>query len=246
MIMWFRSVSMAFAISLSPALAQEARPDPFSPLTCLLQPSRSSQIGSDHIGLIRSVNVRRADRVKQGDVLVVLDPAVIEAEIALNQVSIDSLRARLARSQSLAERRLIPAEEIEQLRTDLRVAEATLARTRIVLDRTLIRAPFDGVIADVMVSEGELTGNEPLLRLTETSEIRVEMVFIDAAFGRISIGQHVALSLPLTGDTVTATISAIDPFLDPSSNTFLVSARLDNAEGKIPVGLGCDLTGWAG
>lgn len=245
--MVFRAACLAVCLLWSGAALAQEKSDPLpDPLTCLVQPARVSEIGSDHVGLVRSVNIRRADRVAQGAVLVELDPAVIEAEITLNQVTIDGLRARLARSESLGERQLIPADEIEQMRTDLKMAEATLARTRIALDRTRILAPFDGVVTDVLVAPGELTGSEPLVRLAATTELKVEMVFIDAAFGRLSLGDPVTLSLPLIDRSVTARIDAIDPFLDPASNTFLVSARIENADGTIPAGIGCAVTGWAG
>lgn len=242
MVLRFPALIGAMMAATAAGAQQQPVPDP---LTCLVEPARVSEIGSDHIGLVHAVNVRRADRVRQGDILVELDPAVIRAEMAVNQVSIDSLRARLARTENLAQRQLIPADEIEQMRTDLKLAEATLARTRIALDRTRIVAPFDGVVADVMVAEGELTGSEPLIRLAATTELKVEMVFVDAAFGRIAVGQPVTLNLPLIGRTVTAKIDAIDPFLDPASNTFLVSARFGNADGAVPAGIGCAVTGWA-
>ena len=44
-----------------------------------------------------------------------------------SSVTVDGLRARIARSETLGERRLIPVDEIEQMRTDLKLAEATLA-----------------------------------------------------------------------------------------------------------------------
>lgn len=230
------------------AVAQENLPDPaadpLQPLTCLLQPWRVSAIGSDHIGLISAVNVRRADRVKAGDILVELDNAVPLAEIVVNQVTVDGLRARIARSETLGERRLIPVDEIEQMRTDLKLAEATLARSQIALDKTRIRAPFDGVVTEVRVAEGQLTGNDPLVQLAETRDLRAEMVFLDAAFGQIALDQSVTLALPLTGEEVTARVTAIDPFLDPASNTFVVSAVVANTDGAIPAGIGCAVTGW--
>jgi RND family efflux transporter MFP subunit len=227
----------------APATAEEAA---VTPLTCLLSPVRTSEIGSDHIGLVALVAVRRADRVLAGDVLVELDPAVMQAQMALEQVSIDGLRAKLARSEGLVARKLVAAEEVEQLRTDLKVAEATLERSRIALEQTRIVAPFDGVVADVMVTEGELTGSDPLVRLVETLQLRAEMVFVDAAFGKIAVGQQVTLSLDLIGANVTATVTAIDPFLDPASNTFLVSAMVENGDGAIPAGIGCRVSGWGG
>lgn len=240
--MWVSGVVGGLGIALAVGTAASAQ-EPPAPLTCLLEPARESKIGSDHIGLIRSVNVRRADHVEAGDVLVELDPAMVEAEIRLNQVAIDDLRARIARTEVLGARKLIAQDEIEQMKTELRIAEATLAKTQTELAKTRILAPFDGVVADVFVAEGELTGTEPLIRLTETRTLKAGMVFVDSAFGQFTTGQSVTLVLPLTGAKVTAQITAIDPFLDPASNTFRVTAELANEDGAIPAGIACAFSG---
>lgn len=233
---------MAALLAL-PVPAQTAAPV-LAPLSCLLAANRISQIGSEHIGLVAEVPVRRADRVKAGDVLVRLDPALAKAEVALRQVTADSARARLERAETLATRQLIPAEELETLRSDLRTADATVAQAQLALDKTRILAPFDGVIADVMVSEGELTGNDPLITLIEVSELRAELIMLDSALGEVQLGQTVDMAVPLTSAEITGTVTAIDPFIDPESNTFLVTARVENATGDIPAGVGCSVTGW--
>lgn len=227
---------------VAPAPAQTG--DATQPITCLFAPNRSSAIGIDRIGLINKVAVRRADHVVAGQLLLSLDPADAQAEIVLRQVSVDGLRQKIARSAALVAQNLAPAEELEQMQTDLRVAEATLAQARLMLDKTRVTAPYGGVISEVMVAEGELTGTAPLMRLMETDQLRAEMDFVDQSFGQMRLGQSVELVAPLTGARVQAKVTAIDPFLDPNSNTFHLTATVDNRDNRIPVGVGCQVVRW--
>mmetsp|Transcript_6700 Transcript_6700/g.11727 ORF Transcript_6700/g.11727 Transcript_6700/m.11727 type:complete len:241 (+) Transcript_6700:83-805(+) len=210
-----------------------------APLTCLLVPARSSDIGSDRSGIVISVDVTRGDFVEAGDALVRFDTRLADADLQVAQITINGLQERLGRSEGLLSRNLISRDEIEALRTDLALAMAEQARALIELERGTIRAPFAGYVAEVAIAEGELIGPEPLLRIIEVDQLEAELVFLAGAFGEFEIGEEIALSVELTQASVAATITAIDPFIDPTSNTFTVMAEIDNADLAIPAGSSC-------
>lgn len=254
-------LSLIAGLALSPVHAQDAVQDDVgdasadviymadnamlpAPLTCLLSPRQVSDVGSDRTGIVLSVPAERADFVEKGDVLVRLDSALIEAELARAQISIEAMKERLERFEKLDARNLIAGDEIEKVRTDLRVALAEANQTQLALARTQIRAPFSGYVSQVIVAPGELTGTDPLLRLIDVDTLRAEMVFVDSFFGEISVGDRVTLDISLTGAQVEATVIAIDPFLDVASNSFSVLAHIDNSDRVIPAGVSCDVVGW--
>ncbi|QXT39469.1 efflux RND transporter periplasmic adaptor subunit [Gymnodinialimonas ceratoperidinii] len=210
-----------------------------APLTCLLVPARSSDIGSDRSGIVISVDVARGDFVEAGDPLVRFDTRLADADLQVAQITINGLQERLGRSEGLLSRNLISRDEIEALRTDLALAMAEQARALIELERGTIRAPFAGYVAEVAIAEGELIGPEPLLRIIEVDQLEAELVFLAGAFGEFEIGQEISLSVELTQASVTATITAIDPFIDATSNTFTVMAEIDNPDRAIPAGSSC-------
>lgn len=221
-----------------PLQAQDAQMG-LQPLTCLLVPARISDIGSDRSGIVREVEVRRADLVEAGQPLLQVDTSLAEAELEVSRITIAALEDRLERNEGLLARNLISRDEIGSLRTELDLARAQEARAIAELERATIRAPFSGYIAEVGVSVGELIGPEPLMRLIEVSTLRAELVYLVGAFGELSEGDDLTLRIDLTGTDVVATITAIDPFLDASSNTFTVFADIDNADLTLPAGTSC-------
>ena len=235
--MTIRALSIAGALALS-APAQAQTPEP---LTCLLTPARISDLGTELRATVVEVPVARADRVSQGAALVELDRSLAQADLALAEIAAASLRDRLARTERLARSRLIPTDDLSQLRTDLALAEAELARARSVIERATVRAPFDGFVARIDVAVGELTDAEPLLQLIDVATLRAEMTFPDGDFGRLSPGRPLRLAVDLVDREVDAVVIATDPFLDPASNTFTVTAEIANPDLTLPAGAGCRL-----
>lgn len=237
-------VSLCLVLAV-PAQAQTAGPaaEP-APLTCLLAPARTSDIGSPATGVVREVPVSRSDYVQADDLLVRLDQRFARADLAAAEIRIAALRERIARSARLGESNLIPLDELEQIRTELELAEAEAERARLELEQTEIRAPFAGYVSEIEVAPGELTGADPLLRLIDVSVLEAEMVFVDGALGEIAEGDRVRLAVDLTGAEVAAEVTAIDPFVDSASNTFTVVAEVDNADRALPSGVSCRVAAW--
>jgi membrane fusion protein (multidrug efflux system) len=220
-------------------LATHAAAQSAEPLTCLLAPMRASGVGTDLRGIVTETPVSRGEFVKKGHVLIRLDTALASADRAVTMITAAALRSQIERSERLASGNLIPQDEVEQLRTDLLIAEADIARATLAIERAQIRAPFAGYIAAVMVEQGELIGAEPLVQLIDVSALRAEMVFVDVAFGQMQIGDDLHLVVDLVGADVTGRITSIDPFIYAASNTFSVVAEIGNEDLKIPAGAGC-------
>lgn len=240
-----KALVAVFILAATAAAGQTTAPaaEP-APLTCLLAPARTSDIGSPAAGVVREVPVSRSDYVAAGDLLVRLDQSLARADLAATEIRIEGLRARIDRSARLGETNLIPIDELEQIRTELKLAQAEADRARLELEQTEIRAPFAGYVADIDVAPGELTGAEPLLRLIDVSVLDAEMVFVDEALGQIATGDRVRLAVDRAGTEVDAEVTAIDSFVDPASNTFTVVAEVDNADLSLPSGLSCRVAAW--
>ena len=82
------------------------------------------------------------------------------------------------------------------------------------------------------------------MRLVDVSTLKAEMIFLDSAYGQITLGAEVDLAIDLIGTTVMGRVTAIDPLLDAASNSFSVSATIDNADLAVPAGVSCRVVGW--
>jgi len=87
---------------------------------------------------------------------------------------------------------------------DIRAAEAALARARLDLDRTVIKAPVAGIVTNRNVQVGQrVAGGAPLMTLVPTTGLFVDANFKESQLKTIRIGQKVELKSDLYGGDVT-------------------------------------------
>lgn len=167
------------------ATVQVSRGDIESSVTALgtLQPRRYVDVGAQASGQIRKIHVEAGDQVKEGQLLVEIDPATQQAKLDASRFSIENLQAQLQeqraqhqlaeqkfrRQQNLAAGGATREEDVQtaqaelkatQARIDMfkaqiRQAQASLRSDQAELGYTRIYAPMDGTVVAVDAREGQ-------------------------------------------------------------------------------------------
>jgi multidrug efflux system membrane fusion protein len=121
-------------------------------------------------GAIQSTHFREGALVKQGDLLVTIDPAPYEAAAAQAQAQVSAAQARLDlakveldRGQRLSDNRTISQSDFDQrtgayneAQANLKAAQAALQTAQLNLDYTKVRAPISGRVGKLEVTVGNL------------------------------------------------------------------------------------------
>lgn len=170
--------------------------DPYTPTsvgTAELEPVRSATLAVEAPGRVLAVNAQRGQRVRAGDVIVRLDvgrtsvaaqaasASVTQAEAALAQARREhELTQRLQASGAASQRSLDNAADAERLAAAaLEAAQAQVRVSRRGLTEAILRAPFDGQIAERRVEVGEyLVPGAPVAVLIDNSEL-IARVLLD-------------------------------------------------------------------
>ncbi len=172
-----------------------------------IRPRRSVDVQADIMGRVTELNVQEGDPVTRGQVLLRIDPSQYEAAVARARATVSQARAQEAQArasmiqarQALARARemiardssLVSPQALEEAETQARVqealheaavygveqAQAGLREARDRLEKTVIRAPIDGMITRLNVEEGETaivgTMNNPGSLLLAISDLSV-------------------------------------------------------------------------
>lgn len=155
-------------------------------------------------GRLVAFPAREGAAVAAGEVLARLDPdplvrAVERAELQLAQAERDAERARkLAASNATSE---VRAEDAATARD---LADVALRDAREALSDGVLEAPFDGLVAErVAVTFSNVSPGEPILRLHDMSEVRVEIEVPERVLARAGGLHAIAFSgeLPRGGAT---------------------------------------------
>ena len=111
-------------------------------------------------------------------------------------------------------------------------------RDRSQVDRCLIKAPFDGVVAAVMVEVGEQVGpGVPIARVFDPALIELPLRIPASARGRVAVGDRVVINRTVTDEPIEANITRIAPEDDAGSRTMTVFIELDADGGRVVPGL---------
>ncbi|MDT8409312.1 MAG: efflux RND transporter periplasmic adaptor subunit [Wenzhouxiangellaceae bacterium] len=163
----------------------------------------------------------------------------LEAEIASAEARLSFLEAELSRYQSLAENRLASRTQIDQTRSDrdvavsdLNVARSRLAQVQDQINRTRIRAPFSGIVAERLVQAGERvsTGTQ-VMRVYDPTNLEVVARAPLSYYRYIQPGDDLAVRLG--DDVLTALLRTRVSLGNESSHVFEIRLDLDE---QLPVG----------
>lgn len=228
------------------------------PSTGTLRAKETASISARVPGEIRRILVQPGDRVRAGQLLVVLDDAVARsaldqatsaAEAAARQQAAAQSEASLAavtlaRYQMLKRENSVSSQEFDevekrlqaaQLRADSYAAQTQQARAAVAGARTqlgysALRAPFAGVVTARSADPGTLAApGIPLLQLDGAGPLQVITAVDESMIGSVRMGMGVPVTIAGTTSTVNSAVAQIVPAADPASRSFQVKLDLPPA-----------------
>jgi HlyD family secretion protein len=165
------------------------------------------------------VLVEEGDFVRRGQALAVLDPALLDEQVAQAEVASEKAAAEYARVADLTGRGVIAEETIQQRGFEARSAAARLRDLRQREARLTLRAPVAGRVLARSLRPGEVSGAggaEPYFRLARDGVMELEAEVPEAEFGRFKVGDNVPVMLS-SGEHLTGVIRLISPLVDPQT-----------------------------
>lgn len=192
---------------------------------------RSITLRNEIAGTVRQVILNSGQIVDKGTLLVALDVSVEEADLREQEAQAALAESSLARIQSVGTARAVSELEVDRARAEVDVARAKVARTKAVIERKMIRAPFRSRVGISDVHPGQY--------LNEGTELTTLQGVDDSAYVDFAVAQQVAAALQKDNKVevftakdnakIAAKIVAVDARVDPSTRNATVRARIDNA-----------------
>lgn len=140
-------------------------------LPATIEASREAILSFDIPGKLISLNVEASDRVAQGDVIARIDAQDLENSVAEAKANLARANSDYQRALRLAEREAIAVSQVEARKASRDIAQASFATAKKRLEDATLRAPFDGVIADVSVEQFQTVGANQAIVILQTSGV---------------------------------------------------------------------------
>lgn len=211
--------------------------------TGTLLPDESVVLTAETNGVVEDIHFTEGSRVNKGQLILTLDNADLQAQLRKVQYQIDLASDKEFRQQALLERGAISQEEYDRSLTEMRTLQADSALLSVQLEKTYLRAPFDGIIGLRQVSVGTyLTPNTAIANLVRVNPIKIEFSVPEKYVNRIGQGDSVRFRIESVAGDHTAMVYAKEPRIEVATRTFRMRARARNPANVFTVGSFATLT----
>ena len=214
------------SITMAVAKQQQYRPTATSIGTVLAL--NSITLRNELSGTVRRVSLAPGQVVETGTVLVGLDVSVEEAELAAEKAQADLAETSLARVQRMLDAQAASQEELEQARAARDVALAQMARTRAVIAKKTIRAPFRARVGISDIHPGQYLneGTEITTLQGVDAAANVDFTVAQDVAAQLRPGEQISVFAQDDPHPIAARIVAVDARVDPTTRNAMVRARV--------------------
>ncbi len=220
-------------------------------------PAEEALLSSRASGIVSERRVDIGDKVKAGDVLVVIEAPEIEQELRRARAAADQVRARLLlaeatlqRGESLVDKGHVSVQTVDERRATMQTTQADLAaalaevkRLEEVQSFQSVRAPFDGTIIARHVERGDKVSGDAtqpggyLLRIARLDELRILIDVPQSSALSVKPGANAKVAFAELPGTLTARIVRVSGLIDQASSTMRAELLMPNTDNAIPAGM---------
>ena len=211
-----------------------------------LAAQEQATIAAQVAGQLEKNYVDIGDHVKAGQELALIDTTSYEAlanassaNLARANASAANAAQNLKRIQDLQKERIASTSDLDsavadasRTRSEVKAAEANDAIARLNLDRSRVRAPFDGAVAARLASAGDyLAVGAPIVRLVQTDPLRLRLEVPERESVAIRAGQYTRVTVEGDTNVHRGQIARVAPAIQQENRMLQVEADIPNRGG---------------
>jgi membrane fusion protein, multidrug efflux system len=195
------------------------------------------ELRSEASGKIEKIFFSEGVRVKRGDLLIKINDSELRAQRMKAESQKQVAQEKERRRKQLYEKQGISPEDYESAVNELNGILAQLKLIDAQIEKTEVRAPFEGVIGLRYVSEGSYV--DPTVRianLQDLQSVKLDFAVPEKYVSAVRKGQSVFFRVSGRSERFAGTILAVEPKIDPVTRNVLLRAISPNKEGRIMPG----------
>lgn len=189
----------------------------------------------EYTGVLTQVYVKEGQRVAKGQRLARIDDGGLGSELARQEAQLALAKTTFERQKRLWDQKIGSEISYLEAKTNYEAMQAATNQMRSRIGKTVITAPFSGVIDNLIADQGQVVnaGQTPVIRLINLSDMYVNASIPEAYLGKVNEGTDVKIRLASIGKTYEGKIRQVGNFVSPDNRTFDVKVALPNADSAI-------------
>jgi membrane fusion protein, multidrug efflux system len=192
------------------------------------------QLYSEISGKITGIFFKEGGRVTKGQLLVKINDADLQAQLAKAKSALKINAEIDARNAKLLTKQGISQQEYDQGHSAMEQSKADVEFLRAQIAKTEIRSPYNGIIGLKNVSNGSfLSPTVKIATIQEVEPVKIDFSIPERYMNIVKVGDPLKFTVQGSKDTFDAKIYAIEPKIDLATRSVMVRAISPNKDDKV-------------
>lgn len=187
-------------------------------------------------GTLEEVYVQDGQRVEKGQLLAKIDDGGLSSQLEQLRTQEELSKTTFERQKRLWEQNIGSEIQYLQAKANYEAQQNAVKQLQSQLGKAAIRAPFTGIIDDVIKDEGTVvspgSGSE-VFRIVNLSDMYIDVEVPERYLGSVSDGKEVKVFFPVLGDSLDTRVRNTGNFINPNNRSFTAEIPVPNKGGAI-------------
>lgn len=189
----------------------------------------------EYSGILTYVYVKEGQKVTKGQILAKIDDGGLSQQLVQIQLQTDLAKTTFERQERLWNQKIGSEIQFLQAQTNYKALQKSVDQLKQQLERTMVTAPFSGIIDDVITEQGSVVapGQSQLLRIVNLDNMYIETEVPEKYITTVTKNKKVEIIFPILGKTLLSKIRQASNYINPANRTFKIEIGIPNSEKNI-------------
>jgi RND family efflux transporter MFP subunit len=185
-------------------------------------------------GTLEKVHVQEGQWVKKGQLLATIDDGGLSSQLEQLKTEEELSKTTFERQKRLWEQNIGSEIQYLQAKTNYEAQQNAVKQLQSQLGKSAIRAPFTGIIDDVIKDEGTVVSpgaESEVFRIVNLSAMYINVEVPERYLGSVTEGKEVKVFFPVLSDSVITRVRTTGNFINPNNRSFTAEIPVPNKNG---------------
>jgi RND family efflux transporter MFP subunit len=204
----------------------------------LVSSDKNIVLSAESNGKIVSISVKEGQKVSKGQTIAIIDGKMLSDNTNELQTQLDYAKYMLDKQQKLKDKGVGSEFQVRQAQNQVNSLEDKMKSLSTMKGKTVVKAPFSGVVEEIMPNKGEFVGaGAAIARIVNVDKVTVTAEVSEKLLGSLKEGKDgtvVNMKFDHSTVPVSSTIESIGKFIDPINRTVKIRMSIDDNELLLP------------
>mgnify|MGYP001041009669 FL=1 len=201
-----------------------------------VQTKQNVLIYPETAGTLEEIFVTKGQKVTKGQALAKINDGGLKEQVAQLETTTVLAKTTFERQQRLWNQKIGSEIQFLQAKTNYEAQQNTLEQLKIQLNKATIKAPFSGIVDDIIKDKGTVVApgmGAELFRIINLNNMYIEADIPETYISHITKGKDVEIYFPVLGEKVTSKVKQAANYINPANRTYQVEIDVPNNKNNI-------------